>query len=108
MTRMSVSKKRAEGIEEFRKLFAHADEEKLNILSGLIEEAYDCKEEIVELKESIRDLKERGAKFVVLSKRERLLTQKRASYVNMMSRLCKNLCVVNTGKDDSEGLEDYE
>ena len=107
MTKMSVSKNRAEGIEEFRKLFAHADEEKHNILSGLIEEAYDCRIELNELKENIADLKMRGAKFAVIAKREKLLIQKRASYTNMMAKLCRELCAItNDGFD--EGLEDYE
>lgn len=94
--------------EEFQKQFEDADEKKRAVLSGLIEEAYDCKSELVELKQQILDLKERKAKFGVIAKREKLLIQKRASYTNMMSKLCRELCAVdNTGMDD-EGLEDYE
>lgn len=102
------NRQRAEKLEEFKNQFADADEKMLVILSGLIEEAFDCKEEIAELKENLRELKERNARFTIVAKRERLLTQKRASYVNMMSRLCKYLCTVSADIDESEGLDDYE
>ena len=95
-------------LEEYKKLFSNADESKLLILSGLIEEALDCKAEIVELKEKIAELKSKGAKFIVISRREKLLVQKRASYTNMMSRICKELCAVGNDSFDDEGLEDYE
>ena len=97
-----------ETLEEFKKLFANADEMKIRILSGLIEEAYDCKVEIGELKALIRDMKARNAKFSSVSKREKLLIQKRASYTNMMSKLCRELCAVDSDGLDDEGLEDYE
>lgn len=103
----SVKNQNSEKFEEFKKMFTDADENKLNILSGLLEEAFDCKNELVELKESIRDLKNRGARFAVIAKREKLLVQKRASYTNMMHRLCKELCAVKVD-DFDEGLEDYE
>lgn len=98
---------KAGDLEKFRTMFADADESKLNILSGLIEEAFDCKEELIELKANIADLKERGAKFSVIAKREKLLVQKRASYTNMMAKLCRELCAV-TSEGFDEGLEDYE
>ena len=91
---------------DFAKLFENADETKLAVMSGLIEEANDCKAEIVELKDIIRDMKERGAKFTFIAKRERLLIQKRASYTNMMGRICKELCGAN--EDTFDDLEDYE
>lgn len=94
-------------LEKFRAMFADADESKLNILSGLIEEAFDCEDELIELKANIADLKERGAKFSVIAKREKLLVQKRASYTNMMAKLCRELCAV-TSEGFDEGLEDYE
>ena len=95
-------------LEEFKSLFAKADEQKIRILSGLIEEAYDCKAEISELKALIRDMKARNAKFSLVARRERLLVQKRASYTNMMSKLCRELCAVDSDGLDDEGLEDYE
>lgn len=104
---MSEISERAERLEEFKKLFSNADENKLHILSGLIEEAFDCKEELTELKEKIRELKMLDTKFSVIARREKILTQKRASYTNMMSKLCKELCV-NNADDFFEGLEDYE
>ena len=101
-------KRDAEKLESYKKLFTNADDNKLMILSGLIEEAQDCKAEIVELKEAIKDLKERKAKFPIIAKREKLLVQKRASYTNMMSRICKELCAVGNDSFEDEGLEDYE
>ena len=89
-------------LDTFEKLFENADETKRQVMSGLIEEAFDCKNELMELKDAIRDLKERGAKFPVIARRERLLTQKRASYTNMMARICKELCA----KDDSDNFDD--
>lgn len=91
---------------DFTKLFEDADEKKLAVMSGLIEEAQDCKAEIVELKGIIREMKERGAKFTFIAKRERLLIQKRASYTNMMNRICKELCGV--GEETFDDLEEYE
>lgn len=76
-------------------------------MEGLIEEAFDCKAEIIELKRAILDLKERKAKFTLIARRERLLIQKRASYTNMMSRICKELCAV-TDAENFDDLEDYE
>jgi hypothetical protein len=93
--------------EDFVKLFENADETRLQVMTGLIEEAFDCKNEIIELKASIKTLKEKGAKFLVISKRERLLNQKRASYTNMMSRICKELCAVSDA-ENFDDLEDYE
>lgn len=84
------------------KLFENADETRLNVMKGLIEEAFDCKAEIMELKQTIRDLKERKARFTVIARRERLLVQKRASYTNMMARICKELCAVS----DTENFDD--
>lgn len=92
---------------DFAKLFENADETKRQVMSGLIEEAYDCKAEIMELKQAIRSLKERGAKFTIIARRERLLVQKRASYTNMMSRICKELCAVSD-VENFDDLEDYE
>lgn len=88
--------------EDFKKLFENADETRLCVMSGLIEEAYDCKTEITELKSMITELKEKGARFTVIAKRERLLIQKRASYTNMMTRICKELCAVS----DTENFDD--
>ena len=100
------AKKRSK-LEEFEKLFVNADENKTAALTGLIEEAFDCKAEILELKRDIQDLKEQGAKFRVIERRERLLNQKRASYTNMMAKLCRELCAVQNVTLDDEGLEDY-
>ena len=94
-------------LEDFENLFENADESKRIIMSGLIEEAYDCKCEIAELKEMIRDLKARKVKFPIVAKRERLLIQKRASYTNMMARICKELCAVND-TENFDDLEEYE
>ena len=94
-------------LTDFEKLFENADETKREIMLGLIEEAYDCKAEIIELKNAIRDLKERKARFTIIAKRERLLVQKRASYTNMMARICKELCAVNDA-DNFDDLGDYE
>lgn len=91
-----------ESLEEYKALFGQADETKLAVMDGLIEEAYDCKAEIVELKAKIKELKEKGARFTILARRERLLVQKRASYTNMMARLCKELCSVS----DTENFDD--
>lgn len=93
--------------EDFVKLFENADETRLKVMEGLIEEAFDCKTEIIELKRAILDLKERKAKFTLIARRERLLIQKRASYTNMMSRICKELCAV-TDAENFDDLEDYE
>lgn len=93
-------------LKDFEQLFENADETKRQVMAGLIEEAFDCKNEIAELKNEILDLKERGAKFTVIARRDRLLIQKRASYTNMMSRICKELCTVET--DNFDDLEDYE
>lgn len=108
MAKSGVFDGKAQKLEEYKKLFINADENKLLILSGLIEEAQDCKGEIVELKEKIEDLKARGAPFAVVARREKLLVQKRASYTNMMSRICKELCAVGNTDFYDEGLEDYE
>ena len=94
-------------LDTFEKLFENADETKRQVMSGLIEEAFDCKSEITELKDAIRDLKDRGAKFPVIARRERLLTQKRASYTNMMARICKELCAIDDS-DNFDDLGDYE
>lgn len=98
-------------LDEFRQQFvdAEVDEKRLTILSGLVEEAYDCKVEMIELKEDIKRLKEKGAKFSAIAKREKLLVQKRQSYTNMLGRICKETrkAVVET-TDFGEGLEDYE
>ena len=93
--------------EEFIKLFENADENRLNVMKGLIEEAIDCKTEITELKQNILDLKEKNVRFSIIAKRERLLIQKRANYTNMMSRICKELCAVGDS-DNFEDLGDYE
>lgn len=105
---MRVVVSRYDKIERLKNLFADADENKLNILSDLIEEAVDCKDEITELKTEIADLKAKGARFIVVSKREKLLIQKRASYTNIMAKLCRELCAERIDNDEGEGLEDYE
>ena len=92
--------------EEFIKLFENADETKLKVMQGLIEEAFDCKAEIIELKQTILDLTQRCAKFTVIARRERLLLQKRANYTNMMARICKELCAVSD--ENFDDLGDYE
>ena len=92
---------------EFKALFANSEDTKRAVLEGLINEAYDCYQEIQELKDKIRSLTESGAKFVVISKRERLLVQKRASYTNMVAKLCRELCIDNSA-DNLDDLGDYE
>lgn len=82
---------------------AEADEKKLPVLMGLIEEAFDCKHEIDELKVQIRTLKEKGARFQVIARRERLLIQKRANYTNMIGRICKEV----RKHDEKENPADY-
>ena len=94
-------------LEDFAKLFENADETKRLVMAGLIEEAYDCKGEIMDLKAVIKSMKERGAKFSAIARREKLLIQKRASYTNMMARICKELCSVNDS-ENFDDLEDYE
>ena len=93
-------------LKDFAKLFENADETKRQVMDGLIEEAFDCKNEIIELKQAIQSLKDRGARFSIIARREKLLIQKRASYTNMMSRICKELCAVET--ENFDDLEDYE
>lgn len=105
---MIENAQRQEKLEAFRGLFAGSDETRLSILSGLIEEAFDCKNEIMDLKERISDMRDRKVKFAYIAPMEKLLVQKRASYTNMMAKLCKNLCVIDTGAEELEGLEDYE
>lgn len=98
-------------LEQFKQQFvdAECDEKRLIILSGLIEEAYDCKNELAELKAKIKELKDKGAKFSVIAKRERLLVQKRQNYTNMIGRICKETKkTVAEVVDFGEGLEDYE
>lgn len=94
-------------LEEFKKLFGNADETRLQVMEGLIEEAFDCKTEIIELKTKIAELKEKGVKFSLIAKRERLLVQKRASYTNMMARICKELCTISE-TENFDDLGDYE
>ena len=84
-------------------LDAEADEKKLPVLMGLIEEAFDCKQEIDELKAQIKTLKEKGARFYAISKRERLLIQKRANYTNMIGRICREV----KKHDEKENPADY-
>ena len=105
---MIESTEREERLRAFRDLFAGSDETRLAVLGGLIEEAFDCKEEIVDLKERIADMRNRKVKFGYVAPLEKLLVQKRASYTNMMAKLCRDLCTVDTGAEEMEGLEDYE
>lgn len=85
---------------------ADVDEKKLPAMMGLIEEACDCKQEIIALKEKIRDLNERGARFTVISRRERLLIQKRANYTNMIARICKELKKAEEKENPADYLDD--
>ena len=93
---------------EFKKLFENTNETKRAVLDGLIDEAYDCYMEIQELKEKISELKEKGARFAIIAKREKLLIQKRASYTNMMSKVCRELCSIDNPNDYLDDLEEYE
>jgi len=93
---------------EYLKLFDDADEKKKSFLLGLIRESFDCEAEIIELKKEIANLRASGAKFPIIARREKLLIQKRASYTNMKTKLCRELFVVDTSGLDDEGLEDYE
>ena len=93
---------------EFKKLFENTNETKRAVLDGLIDEAYDCYMEIQELKEKISELKEKGARFAIIAKREKLLIQKRASYTNMMSKICRELCSIDNPNDYLDDLEEYE
>ena len=43
-------------LKDFAKLFENADETKRQVMDGLIEEAFDCKNEIIELKQAIQSL----------------------------------------------------
>ena len=92
---------------EFKALFQNSEDTKRAVLDGLMDEAFDCYQEIQDLKEKIRELTEKGARFIVISKREKLLVQKRASYTNMMSKLCRELCIDNSA-DNLDDLGDYE
>lgn len=85
---------------------AEADEKKIPALIGLIEEAFDCKQEIVALKDRIKDLEDRGARFTVIARRERLLIQKRANYTNMMARICKELKKQEEKENPADYLDD--
>lgn len=87
-------------------LDADIDEKKLPALMGLIEEACDCKKEIIDLKEKIKDLTERGARFTVIARRERLLLQKRANYTNMIARICKELKKHEEKENPADYLDD--
>ena len=94
-----------------RLLAAEGDATKLPALMGLIEEAFDCKQEINELKADIERLKAKGTKFTIIARRERLLTQKRANYTNMITRICKEIRKTDDKSnpyDNLEALEDYE
>ena len=82
---------------------SEADEKKLPVMMGLIEEAFDCKQEIDDLKAQIKTLKEKGARFYAISKRERLLIQKRANYTNMIGRICREV----KKHDEKENPADY-
>lgn len=98
-------------LEQFKQQFvdAECDEKRLVILSGLIEEAYDCKNELTELKAKIKELKDKGARFTIIARREKLLVQKRQNYTNMIGRICKETKkAVTEAVDFGEGLEDYE
>ena len=53
-------------------------------------------------------MKARNVKFTLVARREKLLIQKRASYTNMMGKLCRELLAVDSDGLDDEGLEDYE
>ena len=104
-----------QSFEEFVKSFESEDDDdvkKSHIVSmiGLLEEAYDCKNEIVELKGRIRTLRDKGIRFEHVAKYEKLLIQKRANYTNMMGRLCRELRTKEVEKveNEFEGLEDYE
>ena len=85
---------------------ADADDKKLPVLMGLIEESFDCKQEIDELKEEIKTLKGKGARFQVIAKRERLLIQKRANYTNMIGRICKEVKKHEEKENPADYLED--
>ena len=85
---------------------SEADEKKIPALMGLIEEAFDCKQEIIGLKDKIRDLEDRGARFTVIARRERLLIQKRANYTNMMARICKELKKQEEKENPADYLDD--
>ena len=93
---------------EFKKLFENTNETKRAVLDGLIDEAYDCYMEIQELKDKISELKDKGARFAIIAKREKLLIQKRASYTNMMSKICRELCSIENPNDYLDDLEEYE
>jgi hypothetical protein len=101
-------------IDEFKKQLIDAevfDEKKIPLFYDLIAELIDCKQEIDELKLKIKDMKSRDVRFSIIAKRERLLTQKRASYINMYGRLCKELKKQEdkvTPADFMDDLEDYE
>ena len=99
---------KAARLEDFKEQFSDADPHKLTILDGLIEEAFDCKEELKELKGLIAELKSKGARFPVIARREKVLIQKRASYTNMMSKLCRELCIEKPNVDNFDDLEEYE
>jgi len=85
---------------------AGADEKKIPMFTGLIDEILDCKQEIEELKAKIKDLRQRGAKFQVLARRERLLLQKRANYTNMIGRLCKEVRKPEEKENPNDYLDD--
>lgn len=85
---------------------ADADENKVPALMGLIEEAFDCKQEITDLKGKIKDLNDKGARFSVIARRERLLIQKRANYTNMMARICKELKKHEEKENPADYLDD--
>lgn len=87
---------------------AGSEEKRIPLLTGLIDEICDCKQEIEELKEKIRSLKERGAQFQAIAKRERLLLQKRANYTNMIGRLCKEVRKPEEKENPNDFLDDLE
>lgn len=91
---------------KFRENFSGSDEKTLAALSGLIDEAYDCRREILETKALIRRMKEARKNPCVWTPVAKLLVAQRASYTNMMSKLCRFL-VVDKSEDMDDGLEDY-
>ena len=110
---MVLNKFELEKIEydRLRKLFEQADENKRNAMDGLIWEAARARVNLDELNKMAMA----SGLIGVHPERAQLqrslpvaseLARARASYTNIIDKLCKHLCV--SADDDDEGLLDYE
>ena len=88
-------------------LFTESDEIKLAVLDGLIDEAAKCRIELRQLSKKRDDLISQGAPFSMSVQIDNLIVKIRASYTNIIDKLCKWL-TAKENEDWEEGLEEYE